>query len=94
MKKTSALLFVAAFIGMPATSQDVVTEEITTRIYDTFSTSLNGEGSAYEENTEIPAEQISATRDKVWSIWKSAVENFDEEKLFEVTELEKREKNL
>lgn len=93
MKKTSALLFVAAFAGIPAISQDVVTEEITTRIYDTFSTSLNGEGSAYEENTEIPAEQISATRDKVWSIWKSAVENFDEEKLFEVTELEKREKS-
>ncbi len=93
MKKTSALLFVAAFAGIPAMSQDVVTEEMTTRIYDTFSTSLNGEGSAYEENTEIPAEQISATRDKVWSIWKSAVENFDEEKLFDVTELEKREKS-
>ena len=93
MKKTSALLLVAALTGIPATSQDIVTEEMTTRIYDTFSTSLNGEGSAYEENTEIPAEQISATRDKVWSIWKSAVENFDEEKLFEVTELEKREKS-
>lgn len=93
MKKISALLLVAALTGIPATSQDIVTEEITTRIYDTFSTSLNGEGSAYEENTEIPAEQISATRDKVWSIWKSAVENFDEEKLFEVTELEKREKS-
>ena len=93
MKKISALLLVAALTGIPATSQDIVTEEMTTRIYDTFSTSLNGEGSAYEENTEIPAEQISATRDKVWSIWKSAVENFDEEKLFEVTELEKREKS-
>ncbi len=93
MKKTSTFLLVAALMGIPATSQDIVTEEMTTRIYNTFCTALNGENSAYEENTEIPAEQISATRDKVWSIWKSAVENFDEEKLFEVTELEKREKS-
>ena len=46
MKKTSALLLVAALTGIPATSQDIVTEEMTTRIYDTFSTSLNGEAPA------------------------------------------------
>ncbi|MBR3860125.1 MAG: hypothetical protein IKJ18_09010 [Bacteroidaceae bacterium] len=93
MKKTFTLLFIAAFTGNPATSQDIVTEANTSAIYETFSASLSEKEVSFNETTTIPMEQIATTRDKVWSIWKSAVENFDEEKLFEVTELEKREKS-
>ena len=93
MKKTFTLLLIAAFTGSSATPQDIVTEANTSAIYETFSASLSEKELSFNETTTIPMEQIAATRDEVWSIWKSAVENFDEEKLFKVTELEKREKS-
>ena len=93
MKKTFTLLLIAAFTGSSATPQDIVTEANTSAIYETFSASLSEKEVSFNETTTIPMEQIATTRDEVWSIWKSAVENFDEEKLFKVTELEKREKS-
>lgn len=93
MKKTSILLFITTLTSIPLISQNNVIERYSTHIYQTFHTSLEGSETTFDESVEIPMQQIASTRDKVWNIWKLAVTDFDNEKLFRIARLEKREKS-
>ncbi len=90
MKKTFTTLFLSVLMVAPLSAQDIVSSETENTIRDLFSASLQGKDVTMEENAEVSVDKISATREKVWQIWRSAVEGFDEEKLFPVTELELR----
>ena len=90
MKKTFTTLFLSVLMAAPLSAQDIVSSETENTIRDLFSASLQGEDVTMEENAEVSVDNIAATREKVWQIWRSAVEGFDEEKLFPVTELELR----
>ena len=55
-----------------------------------FSSALAGTADGYESDVAIAVEDIAATRDLVWNIWRESVNAFDEEKLFPIEELENR----
>lgn len=74
----------------PALAQGVVTEEKEGTIRGIFSASLEGDEKSLDEGIRIPIEEIASTRKQVWDIWKSAVNDYDEDKLIDVDLLKNR----
>lgn len=90
MKRTFTSILLSALVAMPALAQDVITEETESKISSIFSASLEGDEESLEDGTEIPMDKISATRQKVWNLWKAAVKEYDEEKLIEIDLLDNK----
>lgn len=89
MKKLSICLFLLCVSFSPLAAQDNGND---VAITDYFTASLNGDADAFECDDIIASDAIVATREKVWSLWKSAVENYDEEKLIPLDILENRKR--
>lgn len=89
MKKLIVCLFIAVAAIAPSSAQNGVTinEEIIT---DYFNASIGDEDAQFEDESIIPAGEIAFTRERIWNLWKSAVENYDEEKLIPLDILENR----
>ena len=89
MKKLIVCLFIAVAAIAPSSAQNGVTinEGIIT---DYFNVSIGDEDAQFDDESIIPAGEIASTREKIWNLWKSAVENYDEEKLIPLDILENR----
>ena len=89
MKKLIVCLFIAVAAIAPSFAQNGVTinEGIIT---DYFNASIGDEDAQFDDESIIPACEIASTREKIWNLWKSAVENYDEEKLIPLDILENR----
>ena len=89
MKKLIVCLSVAVATIAPLAAQNGVTinEGIIT---DYFNASIGDEDAQFEDESIIPAGEIASTRERIWNLWKSAVENYDEEKLIPLDILENR----
>lgn len=90
MKRTFTSLLFSALAALPLWAQDVVTADNEGAIRSIFSASLEGEEQTLQEDTRIPMDQIASTREKVWDIWKSAVNAYDEDKLIALDILDNR----
>ena len=89
MKKLIVCLSVAVVAIAPSSAQNGVTinEEIIT---DYFNASIGDGDAQFDDESIIPAGEIASTREKIWNLWKLAVENYDEEKLIPLDILENR----
>lgn len=87
MKKLSTCLFLLWASFSPVAAQDDGND---VAIADYFTASLNGDADAFECADIIASDAIGATREKVWNLWKDAVNGFSEEKLIDLEILEKR----
>ena len=89
MKKLIVCLFIAVAAIAPSSAQNGVTinEGIITGY---FNASIGDEDAQFDDESIIPAGEIASIREKIWNLWKSAVENYDEEKLIPLDILENR----
>ena len=89
MKKFLAcfLLVSAGIVPSLAQSNNVIDESV---IMDYFNASLDGEEVQLDAETLVPTDGIANARERIWGIWKSAVENYDEEKFIPLDILENR----
>ena len=90
MKKIFTFFFLGYLAIMPSVAQDVVDSQREKEIYDTFVSALNDSETNEISDAMLSLENISSVREKVWNIWKSAVDDFKEEKLIELDILENR----
>lgn len=87
MKKLSTCLLLLWVSFSPMTAQENGND---VSISDYFTASLNGDADTFECADIIASDAIGATREKVWILWKDAVNGFSEEKLIDLEILENR----
>ena len=80
----SAILLVSS-VAFAHACGSTVTQSKAKKITDYFTSTLNGENAVYKNNGKISVAGIDAARKEVWNCWRSAVENFKEEKLLTAT---------
>ncbi len=96
MKKifTSIMLCSVAFSLSAEGGSDKLqklSEQEKSAITNYFVKSLNNEASSgFDDNSPIKKDEISTIRNDVWNIWKNAVNEYSEEKLIELDDLERR----
>ena len=81
------LLSVVGIVSLQAQGNVNINEEI---ISDYFNASLTEDFAGFEDGSIIPVSEIAPAREKVWNIWKDAVNGFSEEKLIDLEILENR----
>lgn len=87
MKRLSTCLFLLWASFSPAAAQEKGNDAA---IADYFTASLNGNADTFKCADIILSDAIGVTREKVWNIWKDAVNGFSEEKLIDLEILENR----
>lgn len=89
IKKFILCLSVAVAIIAPSFAQNGMTinEGIIT---DYFNASIGDEDVQLDGESVIPTGEIASIREKIWNLWKTVVENYDEEKLIPLDILENR----
>ena len=90
MKKLFTILFLGSLAAVPSSAQEIVDSQLEQEIYDRFVSVLDGGEADTVTDAVLSRDDISSVREKVWGIWKSAVENYEEEKLIELDILENR----
>lgn len=90
MKKILTILFFGSLAAVPSGAQEIIDSQREKEIYDRFVSVLDGGEAGEVVDDVLSHNDISSVREKVWGIWKSAVENYEEEKLIELDILENR----
>ena len=90
MKKLFTILFLGSLVAVPSGAQEIIDSQREQEIYDSFVSALDGGEAGDVADAVLSHNDISSVREKVWGIWKSAVENYEEEKLIELDILENR----
>lgn len=83
----SVLLIAASTVPSLAQSNGSIDESV---IRDYFNASIDGEEIQLDAEAVVPTDAIATARERIWGIWKAAVENYDEEKLIPLDILENR----
>lgn len=76
--------------SVPSSAQEIIDSQCEQEIYDCFVSALDGGEADTAVDAVLSHDDISSVREKVWGIWKNAVENYEEEKLIELDILENR----
>ena len=84
MKKLFTILFLGSLAAVPLSAQEIVDSQREQEIYDRFVSVLDGGEADTVTDAVLSRDDISSVREKVWGIWKKAVENYKEEKLIEL----------
>ncbi len=82
-----SMIVFAGILPSLAQSDVVINEDIITGY---FNASIADDEVSFDDASLIPIAEIPSVREKIWNIWKSAVENYDEEKLIPLDILENR----
>ena len=90
MKKFFILVSLLFFAIIPILAQQGSVGLDTNTVSNYFTSSLDGVDNEYSLDYPIPASDIAATRELVWSLWKDAVNKYPEEKLIPLDILENR----
>ena len=90
MKKLFTILFLGSLAAVPSGAQEIIDSQREKEIYDRFVSVLDGGEAGDVADDVLSHNDISSVREKVWGIWKSAVEDYEEEKLIELDILENR----
>ncbi|MBR3877917.1 MAG: hypothetical protein IKJ23_07020 [Bacteroidaceae bacterium] len=83
MKRIISAILLVSSVAFAHACGSTVTQSKAKKITDYFTCTLNGENAVYKNNGKISVAGIDAARKEVWNCWRSAVENFKEEKLIE-----------
>ena len=87
MKKyTISLILIALCNGLTAQEATIENEVI----LEYFNNTLNSNDAPLESSTPLQLDKIGETREELWNLWKSAVDDYDEDKLIPLDILENR----
>lgn len=87
MKKyTISLILIALCNGLTA-QEATIDKEV---ILEYFNNTLNSNDTPLESSTPLRLDKIGETREELWNLWKSAVDDYDEDKLIPLEILENR----
>lgn len=91
---TQMLLLTATTMSFASQQSDgslQIAEDTRSAITTYFTGTLKEQRVKFENSDKIALEAIQATRDSIWAIWRESVDNFEEEKLIPLRQLEYRD---